>query len=270
MRQMLGKKQLSESSDWQYVYDHIQDFVSVEHITARSLSTAKRLKSIVEERGYKAIGYGWSGGKDSLVMHEIIKLSGIQVRKGVCILYETEYPEMERWLIEHAPVDCEVRRTNKFTLQQLNEHPELLFPNKSKWISAYNPPRWDVQNAFRKDYGLDVLITGRRCIDGNFCGSKDNDYISKNKHGDSLNIIADWTHEELLGFIKYNNIELPPCYFYPKSWRFGTHCWTERTRLGEYPFTENLDEVFKLDPSILFNARGELEVAERYLRERGL
>lgn len=270
MRQMLGKKQISQSSDWQYVWDHIQEFVTVEHIRKKTHETVERLKAIITKRGYKRVGYGWSGGKDSLVMHEIIKLSNIPVVKGVCILYETEYPEMVMWLREHAPADCEFRKTNKFTLKQLNENPELLFPNKPKYIAAYNPPRWVVQNQFRGDYSLDVLITGRRCIDGNFCGSKENDYISKNKNGDSLNIIADWTHEELLGFIKYNDIPLPPCYFYPKSWRFGTHCWTERTRLGEYPFTENLDEIFKIDKNILFASRKELDVVEMYLREKGL
>lgn len=263
---MLGKKQISNSDDWAKTWENISNIITYEHITKLTLKTLDKLYRVMCK--YKNVAYCWSGGKDSLIIQKLIELSKIDI-PSLLVLYPTEYPEMKKWLLEHKPKKCVVIKTSKISYEQINNDSDYLFPNKEKYIASYLPPRWKVQKEFRKSNDFDLLIMGRRTIDGNNCGSKENDYITKSQVGDSFNLIAEWTHEEVLAFIYYNKIELPPCYFYPRSWRYGTHCWTERGRLPNFP-NDNFDEIMDIDKNILFQSRDKIYLVEKYLSERGL
>lgn len=267
MRKRLGKKSTITSEQWKEAYENAEKYVSREEIDELVRRTITRLRVVIMQRGYKRIGYGWSGGKDSLVAYKVLELAGIRTCSGIFVGFPTIFPSMLRWYKEKAPKNCVIRYASRPTLKDINENIELLFPVES---NRYNTYLWDAQNQWKKEFDIDVMITGRRIIDDNFCGGKKNNYVVSNKYGDSFNIIADWSHEELLAFIKYYNIELPESYFYGEKWRFDTHGWTERYRLGEYPFTENFDEIFEIDKNILFDARNELALADEYLKNRGL
>lgn len=264
---MLGKKSTITSEQWKEAYENAEKYVSKEEIDLLIKKTITRLKAVILKKGYKRIGYGWSGGKDSLVAYKILELAGIKTCSGVFVAFPTMFPSMLKWYEEKAPKNCVIRYVNKPTLKDINDNIELLFPIEN---NRYNAPLWNAQNQWKEEFDIDVMITGRRTIDENSCGSREKDYVVSNKHGDSFNIIADWSHEELLAFIKYYNIELPESYFYGKQWRFDTHGWTERYRISEYPFTENFDEIFEIDKNILFDARKELKLADDYLKSKGL
>src|SRR5439155_5649318 len=84
------------------------------------------------------------------------------------------------------------------------------------------------QHYYRK-HNLDVLLLGRRRIDGNFSGRDgQTTYVSRGitRH----NPIFDWTHEEVLACLKYEGWgdNLPPFYHWPGGYRCGTHAWPAR------------------------------------------
>lgn len=251
---MLGKKQISNSDDWAKTWNNISNIISFDHIKQITLSTINYVKEYT--KAFNNVAYCWSGGKDSLVLQKIIELSGLDI-PSLLVLYPTEYPEMEKWLLKNKPKRCVVKQAKHFTYEEINNNLELLFPDKEKYIASYLPPRWKCQKDFRKENNIDLLIMGRRKIDGNNCS---------NKCG-TFNPLADWTHEEILGFIYYNNIELPPCYFYPRSWRYGTHCWTERGRLPNFPY-DNFDELMLIDEKLLFSVKDKISIVEKYLSDK--
>ena len=261
----------SSNDEWQNAYDAAEIAVSETHINRLTAKTINEIKAVVARKGYTRIGYCWSGGKDSLVMYDVLKKSGIPVVGGVCVLFENLFPTMVNWLKLNAPQDVSFRYSGYLKLTDAAKDPEkFLFPTDKKVLALHNPPLWKAQNRFAIENGIEVMFTGRRLSDNNFCGKKDNHYITSNESGDRFNIIAEWTHEELLAYIKYNNIQMPPCYFWKDGWELGIHAWIERHRLGEYPFTENFDELFDMDKRVLLEARKKLDIVDRYLNERGL
>ena len=120
-----------------------------------------------------------------------------------------------------------------------------------------------------RENGKFKIMTGKRGSDGNNCGSK-NEFGCKtteikHPHIISLNPIADWSHEQLIAYLRYFKIELPKIYSYPNGFRFGTHPWTERRRLnGRY--VDTFDEIMSLEPSVIVSARDKLNIVDKYLK----
>jgi hypothetical protein len=117
------------------------------------------------------------------------------------------------------------------------------------------------------EHGFDTLVAGRRTQDGNFCG-KENPVgcrVSEMSHPHiiSPNLIANWTHSQLLAYIQYFRIELPAIYYFPNGFRFGTHPWTERRRLNMSYF-DTFDEIMRLDSNILPKAASRLGIVREY------
>ena len=260
----LGRKQASKNSDWIEAWEKCTDIISKEHIQQITNQAIQRIRAVIELNHFERIGYAWSGGKDSIVLYDILEKSGIERVGGILALYEHEFPEFVEWIYKHKPSDLSIVKTNAFTDDFLNAHPEYLFPMETKYKDAYLPPRWKVQNNFISKHGIDCMILGRRLADGNNCGRREHGYISTSKTGCKFNPIAEWTHEEVLAYIRHNNLPLPPTYFYENGFQAGTQVWTEKRRINGH-FFETFDLLMSIDPRIIEQSKGRLKLVDEYL-----
>lgn len=261
------RKQGSQNDQWIELYKNCTSIISKSEIDLLTIKAIKEIRSVIKKYGFKKIGYAWSGGKDSIVLLDIIRKSGIDVFGGFSVIHQNEFPQFERWLYDNAPNDLEFMYSEAMSLEWFNDNIEVLFPMTTKNKSKFTPV-WRKEQAewFLKN-DIDVLLLGRRKEDGNICKkNKYGDYIATNKKGIvKFDVIAEWNHEQTLAYIKYNDLKLPPIYQYPNGWLFGTHPWTERRRLNGYYF-ETFDEIMNIDKSILLNARGRLNILDDYFK----
>lgn len=261
---MLGRKQSSKNEDWIYAWHHVGQIVSEDHIRDITNMVVSRIKAVIQLNGFRRIAYAWSGGKDSIVLYDILQKSGIDMVGGILALYEHEFPAFEEWIHRNKPSDLQIVKTGAFTDDFLNRNPEYLFPMETKYKDAYLPPRWKVQNSYIKENQVDCMIMGRRLADGNNCGKKDYGFVTNSKAGAKFNPLADWSHEEILAYLQYNELELPPTYFYENGFQAGTQAWTEKRRINGH-FFETFDLLMSIDPRIVESVRGRLEIADEYL-----
>ena len=258
---MLKKKQSIASNDeWLQAFETCTDSVSEERTDFLENQAVARISSV---NGMKACS-GWIAGKDSLVIQKLIELSGIECTpimwRGV-----NEYPAMSEWVEENKPENLFISTVEKFTLKYLEDHPGFLFcqggnPYRQKWMAA----KWAKQRRDTEPYG--VFITGRRLLDGNQCGSAENGYL----RGKTLSPIADWSHEELLAYIKRRQIKLPPFYSWSRGFLLGSVAmgeWTERPKMG-LTVDEVWQELWDIDSSIVTGAADVLTSAREFLEGR--
>lgn len=82
------------------------------------------------------------------------------------------------------------------------------------------------QARYYKEHQLEILLLGRRKADGNYVG-KDNIYT--NSAGITrYSPLAEWRHEDILAYIHYYDVKLPPIYDWEKGYLCGTHPWPAR------------------------------------------
>lgn len=117
------------------------------------------------------------------------------------------------------------------------------------------------QRIYSKTHGLDLIILGRRA-DGNYVGRGSNIYTD-GKGVTRFSPLADWTHEQILAFIHYNQLPVPPIYSWPNGYLCGTHPWPARQWTGS---VENgWREVYGIDPSIVIGAAEKIDSARAFL-----
>lgn len=265
----ITNKQRSSNDDWEALYN---DSINIPKANIEFLAkkTIMDMHSVIKKYGFERIAYCWSGGKDSLVMYDLIRRGKVPMTcGGVCVIHDNEFPSFEAFLKRSAPVDVEFRYTHDISFDLIEKDIEYLFPNKKKYKYAYTADWRKQQFKFYRDNNLDVLFTGRRTQDGNICRkNKHGDYIATNKLGVvKYDPLAEWKHEDIMAYIRHHNIILPEIYFYPNGFRFGTHPWTERRRLNG-SFYDTFDEIMLLEPTVLLNARGKLSIVDEYFNYR--
>lgn len=111
-------------------------------------------------------------------------------------------------------------------------------------------------------YQLEILLLGRRKADGNYVG-KDNIYT--NSAGITrYSPLAEWRHEDILAYIHYYDVKLPPIYDWEKGYLCGTHPWPAR----QYMETEQQGwkEVYDIDKTIVENAAQHFDGAREFLK----
>ncbi|MBQ3478166.1 MAG: phosphoadenosine phosphosulfate reductase family protein [Clostridia bacterium] len=251
----LKRKQTSDNADWVDVWNHIEEYVSPEEVES---AVATAVQAIREATAGKRAVYGWSAGKDSLVLSALCREAGV----NECILTRTnlEYPAFERWMMDHRPENCHVNNLG-YDLDWLAKHPDMIFPD------ARHDQHWHhIQQirGYREAYDRlrpDMIITGHRIADGNVCG-KDH-FIRKNTGEVRFAPLADWPHELILAYLHYHHVELPPIYGWKDGWVNGTHTWPERG--GKVNKWITWGEIYDIDRTIVYKAAEKLEVARRFL-----
>ncbi|MFV0240210.1 MAG: phosphoadenosine phosphosulfate reductase family protein [Lacrimispora sphenoides] len=256
MKMVLGRKQSINNADWIQAMKDIEQLVSQEELEELVTSTVEEIK--LQTAGKKA-AYAWSAGKDSLVLGDICQQAGIiDSMIGVCDL---EYPVFMQWIEDNKPTGCQVINTGQ-DLEWLLRHPEMIFPKEStkaaRWFAIV---QHRAQAKYYKEQQLDMILLGRRRVDGNYVGSGGNIYTSKGVSRYSP--LAAWQHEYILAYIHYNKIALPPIYGWYNGYKCGTHPWPARQ------WTENgWKEVFNIDPDIVRGAAKYIPAAKDFLESK--
>ena len=253
----LGRKQRITNDTWLKAVDSIESAISREELADLS---ALAIQDIKDKTKGKRAAYAWSGGKDSIVLGKLCEAAGVSdAMIGVCDL---EYPAFAAWIESNKPAGCEVINTHQ-GLDWLAAHPEMLFPQSSaaagRWFSIV---QHRAQRIYSKTHGLDLIILGRRRADGNYVGRGSN-ICTDAKGVTRFSPQAARTHEQILAFIHYHQLPVPPIYGWPNGYLCGTHPWPARQWTGS---VENgWREVYGIDPSIVIGAAEKIDSARAFL-----
>lgn len=210
----------------------------------------------------KRVGFGWSGGKDSMAHTWVMHQAGI--REGVLVLTDgLEHPAFETWAHDHLPDGVIVHRV-PVGPQWLIERPHMLFP-RGKHASSWFPKVQQAgQRRFFHDRGLDIISVGRRTIDGNYVGPNGtNLYTAKTTGVRKWSPIGHWPHEAVFGLMQRENLPLAPCYDWPRGFTVATGPWPARG--GTVDDDQGWRETWAIDPGIVRDAAGWLPQARRWL-----
>ena len=257
MGDVLGRKQRVKNSDWINTLEKIEQLVTkkeLEHLVEKTVEEIKK-----KTKGKKA-AYAWRGGKDSLVLEKVSRMAGIQ--SCVFVICNLEYPAFTEWVEGHKPPELEIINTGQ-DMKWLVSHPQMLFPQDSKTAAQwFHIVQHRGQAKYYKEHELDLMLLGRRRADGNYVGKGDNIYT--NSQGITrYSPLSDWSHEEILAFIYYYKIELPPIYHWKNGYLCGTHPWPARQWIGSM---ENAwAEIYEIDSSIVIKAAKHIQSAKDFL-----
>lgn len=260
MGNVLGRKQRIKNSDWIEAFENIEQTVSKNDLEQLVNKTVKEIQN--KTKGKKA-AYAWSGGKDSLVLEKISQMAGIQL--CVLVICNLEYPAFIEWVEAHKPPKLEIINTGQ-DIKWLAAHPHMLFPQDSKYASQwFHIVQHRGQAKYYKDNQLDMLLLGRRRVDGNYVGKGSNIYT--NRQGITrYSPLADWSHEEILAFIHYYDVAIPPIYEWSNGYLCGTHPWAARQWTGS--IENGWKEVYEIDSSIVSEAANFIPSAKEFLGKK--
>ena len=258
MERVLGKKQSIQNEEWLKAEKRIEELVSREVLDEKVRSTVEEIRQMTD--GKKA-AYAWSAGKDSLVLGEICRDSGVtDCMMAICNL---EYPAFLKWVDRYKPKELEIINTGQ-DLEWLSKHLNMLFPQDSataaKWFSIV---QHRAQAKYYKAHELDLLLLGRRRADGNYCGRGSNIYTD-GKGITRYSPLAAWSHEEILAYIHYHKLAIPPIYGWKNGFLCGTHPWPARQWTGS--IENGLEEVYEIDQDIVKKAAEFIESAAEFLK----
>ena len=258
MERVLGKKQSIQNEEWLKAEKRIEELVSREVLDEKVRSTVEEIRQMTDG---KKVAYAWSAGKDSLVLGEICRDSGVtDCMMAICNL---EYPAFLKWVDRYKPKELEIINTGQ-DLEWLSKHLKMLFPQDSataaKWFSIV---QHRAQAKYYKAHELDLLLLGRRRADGNYCGRGSNIYTD-GKGITRYSPLAAWSHEEILAYIHYHKLAIPPIYGWKNGFLCGTHPWPARQWTGSIEY--GWEEVYEIDQDIVKKAAEFIESAAEFLK----
>ncbi|MCM1179984.1 MAG: phosphoadenosine phosphosulfate reductase family protein [Clostridium sp.] len=261
MGDMLGRKQKIKNDEWIEAFGRIEQTVSRKELDQLVDKTVKEIKK--KTKGKKA-AYAWSGGKDSLVLGEICQKAGIS--SCVLVICDLEYKAFTEWVDAHKPPELSVINTGQ-DMKWLATHQHMLFPQDSKFAAQwFHIVQHRGQAKYYKENQLDMLLLGRRRADGNYVGRGDNIYT--NGQGVTrYSPLSEWTHEQILAYIHYHKLAMPPIYDWKNGYLCGTHPWAARQWTGS---VENgWKEVYEIDSNIVTEAAELIPSAKEFLESIG-
>jgi len=254
---MLQKKQTMKNEAWIAALQNIWQAVPRKEL---DLLVEKTVTEIMQATKGRKAAYSWSGGKDSLVLERLCAMAGIE--DCVLVRCDLEYPAFMDWVTFHKPSRLEIVNTGQ-DLYWLSKNQGILFPQDSaaagKWFHIVQHRG---QAKYFKSHKLDMLLLGRRRAEGNYIGAGGNTYTTASgvtRHSP----IAYWRHEDVLAFIHYYDVKLPPIYGWHNGYLCGTHPWPARQWTGS--IENGWKEVFDIDPYIVMGAAEYIESANVFL-----
>ena len=257
MKKVLGRKQNMDNQSWRDAMVNIEEYVSRQELDLLVQDTVDSIKKLVNGR---RVAFAWSGGKDSLVLEKVCEMAKIeQCMLAVCDL---EYPKFIKWVENNKPENLEIVNTGQ-NLEWLSKHQEMLFPKDSKTAATwFKIVQHRGQEKYYREKKLDMIILGRRKVDGNYVG-RDNIYTNR-KGITRFSPLAEWPHEAILAFLHYYNISIPPIYSWEKGYLCGTHPWPARQHMKNH--MQGWEEVYRIDPIIVEQAAEYIEAAKKFLK----
>lgn len=268
-RPRLKDKTHARSEEWAYAFEHIEEFISMQEVVDRYSKTLDFVRRTI--RGKKC-GFGWSGGKESIVLADIMKQVGVTT---CCFGFNScfSYRSFIEWTKRNMPKGCEVYdHSDRVNFEVMLEKGMEAFSDDlrqySRWINMTDRT---VYPRFCEKHDLDIFIVGRRKTDNNICG-KAPDYLisAKDRKWVSFSPMAEWSTEETLGYIRYfkgGYEALPPQYQYINGWHNGSDApiylhLEGRTRQQMW------DIVYRNDPEFVHRCAKWLPSAQAYLINR--
>lgn len=257
MGDVLGRKQRIKNSDWIDTFGKIEQLVPRAELDQLVNDTVKEIR---EKTAGKKAAFAWSGGKDSLVLEKVCYMA--DVNACVLVICDLEYQAFLQWVTDNMPPELSIINTGQ-DLEWLADHQQMLFPLDSKTAAQwFHMVQHRGQAKYYKENNLDVMLLGRRKSDGNYVGKGDNIYTN-GKGITRYSPLSDWSHEQILAFIHYYNVELPPFYEWQNGYYCGTHPWAARQWTGS---VENgWKEVYQIDSSIVTRAAEFIPSAKAFL-----
>lgn len=257
---MLGRKQNISNSEWLNAMKDIESIISKKELDKKVKSTVSEIKK--KTKGKKS-AFAWSGGKDSLVLEKICYMAGIT--DCVLVICNLEYQAFLAWVEKYKPECLEIINTGQ-DMKWLINHQHMLFPQNSKTAAQwFHIVQHRGQAKYYKEHNLDMILLGRRKADGNYVGKGDNIYT--NSQGVTrYSPLSDWSHEEILGFIHYYNVPLPPIYEWENGYYCGTHPWPARQWTGS--IENGWKEIYQIDKSIVEDAAQYIPSAKAFLQRQ--
>lgn len=76
--------------------------------------------------------------------------------------------------------------------------------------------------------------------------------------------LAAWSHEEILAYIHYHKLAIPPIYGWKNGFLCGTHPWPARQWTGS--IENGWEEVYEIDQDIVKKAAEFIESAAEFLK----
>ncbi|MCX4294338.1 MAG: hypothetical protein OSJ56_09820 [Prevotella sp.] len=253
------KKQKIKNEEWIKMLQKIGQVISREELDRIVFSTIKDIKKKTMD---KKAAYAWSGGKDSVVLGKICHIAGIT--DCVLVICNLEYRAFMEWIRIHKPQGLSVINTGQ-DMEWLSANPHMLFPQDSRTAARwFNIVQHRGQALYYKNEHLDMIILGRRLADGNYVGNGSNIYTDR--HGVTrYSPLSGWTNEQVLAFIYYYGLELPPIYKWKNGYLCGTHPWPARQWTGN--IKNAWSEVYSIDSSIVHYAARYFKSAETFLQK---
>lgn len=255
----LGRKQRIKNSDWIEVLGKIEQLISRTELNQLVNDTVKEIR---EKTVGKNVAFAWSGGKDSLVLEKVCYMA--DVNACVLVICDLEYQAFLQWVTDNIPPKLSIINTGQ-NIEWLAAHPQMLFPQDSKTAAQwFHMVQHRGQAQYYKENNLDIMLLGRRKADGNYVGKGDNIYT--NGQGITrYSPLSDWSHEQILAFIHYYNVALPPFYNWQNGYLCGTHPWAARQWTGT---EENgWKEIYEIDQEIVKEAAKTFSGARKYIKE---
>ena len=168
---------------------------------------------------------------------------------------DLEYIAFLDWVEEHKPEKLEVINTGQ-NMEWLLKHEQMLFPQNSTLAAQwFHIVQHRGQAKYYKAKSLDMLLLGRRRSDGNYVGKGITRYSP----------LADWSHEDILAYIHYYKVPMPPIYDWQNGYLCGTHPWPARQWTGS--IENGWKEVYEIDSSIVDEAAQHIQSAKEFLEK---
>lgn len=254
---MLGSKASVSNDEWLAVYNNIENIISEDAVESATQDIIAEIELLSES---KNVAYAWSGGKDSLVLGDLCERAGVTR----CMMGRTnlEYPEFMDWVDENKPSELFIMNSG-YDINWLSQNLDMLFPDSSalnsRWLRISHN---DSQRRYYQMAELDMMIFGRRIIDGNSL-SRESKVRTLADGRSQYNPLTFWSHEEIFGYIHYNGIELPPIYEWSNGFVQGTHQWAQRKR--NQTIQNTWAEVYEIDSTIPLYAMEHIESAKLFM-----
>jgi hypothetical protein len=75
--------------------------------------------------------------------------------------------------------------------------------------------------------------------------------------------LVNWRHEDILAYVHYHKLPMPPIYGWPNGYVCGTHAWPARQYTGS--IANGWREIYSIDPGIVREAAEHIESARVFL-----